>query len=375
MPSSTLARFCALPFIGFYAYAQSGPPPIPPLQSVTAMGIVTQDPMVRGRDGTYSALIDGKSYWAFDDTSLTQNNASGTNFFSNSLAWATSLDASSGITLNGNHVDSSGAPSEFMPFLPWEIAYNKAHNSNSCTADPCGANIAIWPGPVVPDPARKRILFFFGEIWRSPTYSGWISLGEGVAIYQDGKFTRPVVSPGMKYPTLLFQGTQVGFTSGWVVSGDTLYMYGNQSGFLIENTQIARVNLADVTTLSDWTYYAGNGTWSSNASDAVTVFNGGDAGSSVFYDSYLGMYVAIYGGVENDNLYYAVSYHPWGPWSAATQFYTGLPGYQNNADYAALAHPEFESGKGQTEYVTYVQDTGFLAQQLQLVQIVFGAVP
>jgi len=25
--------------------------------------------------------------------------------------------------------------------------------------------------------------------------------------------------------------------------------------------------------------------------------------------------------------------------------------------------------------VTYVQDTGFLAQQLQLVQIVFGAVP
>jgi hypothetical protein len=87
------------------------------------------------------------------------------------------------------------------------------------------------------------------------------------------------------------------------------------------------------------------------------------------------MYVAIYGGVENDNLYYAVSYHPWGPWSAATQFYTGLPGYQNNADYAALAHPEFESGKGQTEYVTYVQDTGFLAQQLQLVQIVFGAVP
>jgi hypothetical protein len=125
--------------------------------------------------------------------------------------------------------------------------------------------------------------------------------------------------------------------------------------------------------LSDWTYYAGNGTWSSNASDAVTVFNGGDAGSSVFYDAYLGMYVAIYGGVEDDNLYYAVSYQPWGPWSAATQFYTGLPGYQNNADYAALAHPEFASGNGQTEYVTYVQDTGFLAQQLQLVQIVFGA--
>jgi hypothetical protein len=136
MQSSTLARLCAIPFIGFYAYAQSGPPPIPPLQSVTAMGIVTQDPLVQGRDGTYSALIDGESVWAFDDTTLTQNNASGTNFFSNSLAWTTNLDASSGITLNGNHVDSSGAPAEFMPFLPWETAYNTAHDSNKLYSGP-----------------------------------------------------------------------------------------------------------------------------------------------------------------------------------------------------------------------------------------------
>jgi hypothetical protein len=364
-----------LALVGISAIAQSGPPPIPAIQSVTPMGIVTQDPLVQGRDGTYSAEINGKSVWMFNDTALTKDNASGTNFFSNSLAWTTNLDASNGINLNGNFVDSSGAPAEFMPFLPWEAAYNAAHDSNNCTAQPCGANIAIWPGPVVPDPARNRALIFFGEIWRSPTYSGWISMGEGVAIWQNGIITRPVVAPGTPYPTLLFQGTQVGFTSGWVVSGETLYMFGNQGEFLSENTQVAKVNLADVTTLSEWTYYAGNGTWSSSASNAATVFNGGAAGSSIFYDNYLGMYVAIYSGVFNDNLYYCVSYEPWGPWSAATQFYTGLPGYQNNADYAALAHPEFAQGNGQTEYVTYVQDTGFLAQQLQLLQIVFAAPP
>lgn len=353
------------------AHAQSGPPPIPVLQSVAAMGTVTQDPLVQGRDGTYSALMNGKSYWIFNDTALTQDNASGTNFFSNSMAWTSNLDASNGIDLSGNYVDSSGAPAAFFPFLPWEAAYNTAHSSGNCTAKPCGANIAIWPGPIVPDPARHRALIFFGEIWRAPGYTGWISMGEGVGIWQNGKITRPVVSPSSKYPTLLFQGTQVGFTSGWVVVGDTLYMYGNQGGFLIENTQVARVKLADVTNLSAWSYYAGNGTWSPNASDAVTVFNGGAAGSSVFYDPFLGMYVAIYSGVLNDNLYYNVAYEPWGPWSAATQFYTGLAGYQNNPDYAALAHPEFASGNGQTEYVTYVQDTGFLAQQLQLLQLVF----
>jgi hypothetical protein len=356
----------------FVAHAQSGPPPIPSVQSVTPMGIVNQNPLVQGRDGTYSAKINGRSVWVFGDTTLSQDNASGTNFFSNSMAWTTNFDASNGIDLTGNYVDSSGEPAEFFPFLPWEAAYNAAHNSSNCTAKPCGANIAIWPAAIVPDPTRNRALLFFDEIWRSPGYSGWITMGEGVAIWQNGKISRPVVSPGTQYPTLLFQGTQVGFVSGWVVVGETLYMYGNLGGFLIENTQVAKVNLADVTTLSDWTYYAGNDTWSPSESDAATLFNGGAAGTSIFYDALLGMYVAVYSGVFDSNLYYNVAYEPWGPWSAATQFYTGLPAYENNADYAALAHPEFTSGNGQTQYVTYVQDTGFLAQQVQLLQLVFA---
>ena len=349
--------------------AQETPPPIPLIQSVTAMGTVKQNPLIRGRDGTYSALIDGKSVWAFNDTSLTQNNAAGSNFFSNSLSWATNLNVAA---LDGDYVDASGAPIPFFPFLSWEATYNAQHSSKSCTADPCGAELAIWPGPLVPDPARNRVLIFYTEIWRSPTISGWITLGEGVAIWQNGQITRPVVNPGGSYPTLMFTGAQVGFSAGWVASGNTLYMYGNQGGFLIENTQVAKVPLASVTTPSAWTYYAGNNVWSANAADAVTVFNGGAAGSSIFYDAYLGMYVAMYSGVLNNNIYYCVSNHPWGPWSAATQFYTGLSGYQNNPDYAALAHPEFAQGNGQTEFLTYVQDTGFLQQQLQLVRVVFA---
>jgi hypothetical protein len=355
-----------------HACAESGPPPIPPIVSVTPMSTVQQSPVVQGRDGTYSAEFNGTSYWVFGDTTLTVDNASGTNFFSNSMAWATNLDASGGIVLNGNYVDSSGEPAQFIPFLPNEAAYNAAHSSTNCTAEPCGANLALWAGPIVPDPARNRMLVFFIEIWRAPGYSGWITLGEGVAIWQNGTVTRPVVNPNAPYPTLLWQGSQIGFTYGWVVSGETLYMYGNVTLGLTKDTQVARVNLANVTTLDDWTYYAGNGVWSAKPSEAVTVFNGGAAGSSVFYDAFLGMYVAIYSGVLNSNLYYNVSYTPWGPWSAPTLFYVGLPAYQNNADYAALAHPEFASGNGQTQYVTYVQDTGFLAQQLQQLQIVFG---
>src|ERR1700722_1332256 len=77
--------------------AQTGPPPIPPIQSVTPMGTVTQMPLVQGRDGTFSALIGGKSVWLFDDTAMTKANATGNNFIDNTMSWTTNLDASQGI--------------------------------------------------------------------------------------------------------------------------------------------------------------------------------------------------------------------------------------------------------------------------------------
>jgi hypothetical protein len=53
--------------------AQTGTPPIPPIQSVTPMGTVTQSPLIQGRDGTFSALLNGKSYWLFGDTTMTKD--------------------------------------------------------------------------------------------------------------------------------------------------------------------------------------------------------------------------------------------------------------------------------------------------------------
>jgi hypothetical protein len=66
--SHSLPRLLLLGFAATAVVAQTGPPPIPPVLSVTPMGIVTQDPLVQGRDGTYSALLAGKSVWLFNDT-------------------------------------------------------------------------------------------------------------------------------------------------------------------------------------------------------------------------------------------------------------------------------------------------------------------
>ena len=359
-------------FLSISSVAQTGAPPIPQVESVTPMGTVTQTPLVQGRDGTFSALINGRSYWLFDDTAMTKANATGNNFIDNTMSWTTNLDATKGITLNGNYLDSTGVPTEFMPYLPWEASYNAAHSSSNCTDTPCGAEFAMWPGPLVPDPARNRSLIFYNEIWRVAGQSTWTEIGVGIAIWQNGKITRPVVNPGTKYPVLMWTGAQTGYAGGWATVGDTLYAYGCAAGFLVQNCSVAQVALESVTVPADWTYYTASGGWSANQADAVTLFQGGAAGNSVFYDDYLGMYVAIYSGVYSDDVFYRVSYNPWGPWSNQTQIFVGLPGWEGNADYATLAHPEFAQGNGQTQYITYVQDTGFLQQVLQLVQVTFG---
>jgi Domain of unknown function (DUF4185) len=349
--------------------AQTGPPPIPPVQSVTAMGTVTQNPLIQARDGTASALLEGRSVWVFGDTAMTKANATGNNFIDNSLSWATDLNAANGITLNGDYLDSTGVPTEFMPYLPWEAAYNAAHDSKHCTASPCGAEFAMWPGPLVPDPARQRVLIFYTEIWRVAGQSSWTTIGTGIALWQNGKITRPIVNPGARFSTLIWTGTQTGYSGGWVVSGDTLYAYGCSAGFLVQNCALGKVALANATVPDGWSYYTATGTWSANPADAVTLFQGGAAGNSVFYNNYLGVYMVIYSAVFSNDVYFRVAYTPWGPWSDQTLIFTGLPGYQGSADYAALAHPEFAQGNGQIQYITYVQNTGFLAQSLQLVQV------
>jgi len=356
--------------------AASGPPPVPPVLSVTDMGTVVQNPVIYARDGTFSALVNGNSVWTFGDTPMSVPGKEGIFWDDNSLSWTSNLDASHGITLNHDLLDSTGAPSEFLPYTTAEAQYNYTHDKRHCTAKPCGAELAMWGGPVVWDPARNRVLFFYDEIWRVPGQSGWTTVGAGIAVGTPGtngwNIQRPVENPGSQTPTLMWGQKDVEFTGGSLVVNTTMYSYGCVAGFLIMNCQLAQVPLSGALDKTQWTYYAGNNTWSAKPADAVTVFQGGAAGNSVFYNPYLGMYMAIYSGVFVNDVYYRVSNAPWGPWSDQTLLFTGQSGWNNTADYAAEAHVEFAQGNGQTQYVTYVHATGLLRQDLPLVQVVFG---
>jgi hypothetical protein len=363
--------FCS----GSLLHAQStSAPAVPSIKAVVPMGVVRQNPLIYGRDGTYSAVIDGKSYWAFNDTSMKATNLDGHNFISNTLAWTDSLNASNGIYLNHDHLDKTGVPIEYMPFLPAEEQFNDVHDPNHCTATPattCGEDYAIWPGPIVPIPGTSAAYQIYGKVFRGGDVQGFQTVGTGIAIEVGGKITRPVEAPGTSEPTLMWQGTEVAYGGGWLVEDGLLYAVGCQGGFLVENCRVARVPILEVLFKQAWRYYAGGDTWSSDPNAAATVFQGGAAGNSIFYDKALHKYIAIYSGIYNNNVNYRAADHPWGPWSAETLLFVGQQGESGTANYAALAHPEFEENGGLTEYVTYVQTTGFLQQSLQLVKVQF----
>ncbi len=366
-PTSWRCAFlCAWALVGTAALAAkpNQPPPIPPVLSVEDLGLVQQNRHVNCRDGTYSAVIQGRAVWTFNDTCLNKGGVLGDQFIDNTLSWDSDFNAAEGITLENDLKDAQGVPTRFVPFTSREIDNSRKHAPNE---------LAIWPGQLVPDPQRQRALIFFGTVYRGSDI-GFRGVGAGIAVASlDFKtVTRPVQSldPNAPEPTYMWAEGERSYTGGSVTVGDMLYAYAGVGKFLSTLIHVARVPLADVLDKSKWAYYAGNGVWSANPDDSKSVYTGGAAGDTIFRSEYLGMYVAVFQPFLSNDVFYRVAWKPEGPWSDQALLFTAQQG--TDTSYAARVHPEYAQNAGQIQYVTYVKNTGFLQQQLPMVKVTFG---
>jgi hypothetical protein len=355
--------------------------------SVQDLGTIPTNPDILGRDGGYSAKFQGNSVWLYGDTFLAKPNAEGFTLIGDSFSYTSNLNAQSGITGFTEPLDAAGAPKMILPETAAEQAFNAAHNSSSgsCQEQPCGARWALWPASMVVVPAMNQTtnqsasqaLIFYSVVSAEPGNFNFQAIGNSVASWQNLQATpqRPTVSPEVVagHPDLLFAENEPNFGSSSFISNEMLYVYGCgvPSNSSDKGCRLGKVDPANVTQRSAWSYYAGNGNWSSQLSDAVSVFNG-EGILSVAWNYYLQQYVAIYSATFSQNVMLRTASNPEGPWSREVLAFTAMQPAQGNV-YDALAHPEYDANGGQTIYVSYSRSTNqSFSSQMRIVAIQFA---
>ncbi len=371
-----IACIALLGVLGTLSCGSSGPPPSLAVVQATDLGVIASNPKILGRDGGYSGTFAGNSVWVFGDTFLANPNAEGQTLISDSWASTTNLSAANGITGFQERDDSAGEPAMLLSYTAAEQAFNTSHDGNPCQQQPCGARWALWPGPVVEDTARNRALVFYQLVMAQPGAFNFAAVGYSVAIWEDfaGQPQRPTINPTADHPDLLFGQNDPSFGAAAFADGDTLYAYACNGSNLSVPCVVGRVALESVLDSSSWTFYSGNGNWSSNVSAAVTVMNAAPT-MNVSWNNYLQCYVAVYNEPFSENVVMRTSPKPEGPWSQEVTAFDALaPTNGGNSVHDAQAHPEFNGSDGQTMYVAYSHSTGAFTSELRLVSVQLKAV-
>lgn len=350
-----------------------GPPAALSVVSLTDLGTIPTNPDILGRDGAMSALFQGYSVWLYGDTFLANPNANGRTLISDSWSYTTDLNAQDGITGFQEHLDSADAPTMILPESPAEFTFNQEHNGNPCQAQPCGARWALWPATVVSDTTNDRALIFYGVVYALPGPFNFQGFGNSVATWQDfsQQPQRPVFNPPIvkDHPDLMFNQNQPNFGSAAFIQSGVLYIYGCgiPSDSSDKGCRLAKVDPASVLNLSAWSYYAGEGKWSSQSNDAVPVFDDANI-VSVSWNNYLQQYIAVYSKVLSQNVMMRTARTPEGPWSREVTAFVAMQPTSGNV-YDAHAHPEYDLNNGQTIFVTYSRATGAFTSEVRLLAV------
>ena len=354
----------------------SGPPPQLLVTNTKDLGPIPTNPDILGRDGAYSALFQGASVWLYGDTFIAKADAQNRTLLSDSWSFTTDLNAQSGLTGFQERLDSTGAPTMILPETPAEQAFNQAHNVNNCQAQPCGARWALWPGAIVVNPADNTALIFYTVVSAQPGAFNFQGIGTSVATWQSLQSLpqRPTLNPPVvaNHPDLIFTQNEPGFGSAAFISNGTLYVYGCGIGTngADKGCRLGKVAPSSAQDRSAWTFYAGNGNWSSQLGDAVSVFTGDDI-LSVSWNNYLQSYVAIYSQVFSQNVMIRTSPKPEGPWSGETVAFVAMAPSSGNV-FDAHAHSEFDVNGGQTIFVSYSRSTPApFSSEVRLVSVTF----
>ncbi|KAH7106929.1 hypothetical protein BKA62DRAFT_222224 [Auriculariales sp. MPI-PUGE-AT-0066] len=266
-----------------------------------------------------------------------------------------------------------------------ELAFQAAHDkaTTGCTGDSdpfCGSQFAHWPGPVLADPERGRIIIAYGKLCRGSEGSRCLStelagemIGWGFFFVVPelglGDRLKPSTGGAMdvtgSLDPALFGGAQDFFFSGGALAHNGFaYLYGSAN--ILEGSKVARVPLASFEDKSQWVYWDG-GAWQSDVNAGKGIMGPGAAGNTVFFSEPLNGFYNVYCPFGTNEVFMQSAPAPEGPWSDPVSLFSSTP-VNNATNYACYAHPEFASADGLTQYISFFR-TGDGAQVLTKVQL------
>jgi hypothetical protein len=341
--------------------------------STRDIGVVANDPQILTRDCGYSARFKGRSLWFFGDTILRTPNADNQQLLCNSWSLTHDTEGADGVSGFQPAVDGIGASMALIPLTGEEAAFNLRHWGKDCQVAPCETRWAIWPGTIAVDEEADIAYVFYHKVMVAAGDYNFTNVGHSVAVLEnpDGPADRPEFRLYDGYPTLLFSEERDGFGSAAVMVDQLLYIYGceMQPDDILKPCRLARVAIDEVLERDAWQFYHGRGVWSADLAGATTVFRGNDM-MSVFYNEYLGRYVAVYSQPLGTRVMIRTAEQPEGPWSRASELFEGSESQSFMGwIYDALAHPELSTDKGRTIYITYSRHTGPFRTEFRLVAV------
>ena len=356
-----------------YPSPSSGPSSGLSIATVRDLGVIPTNPDILGRDGGYSALFHGYSVWVYGDTFIAKANTEDQTLLGDSWSFTTDLNAQKGITGFQERLDSAGAPTMILPLNTAEQAFNQAHNVNNCQTQPCGARWALWPSSIVVNPSDGSALIFYMVVYALPGSFNFHGFGSSVALWQDfqGQPQRPVLNPPIvaEHPDLLFNANEPDFGSASFINNGTLYAYGCDYN---NGCKLGKVDTASAQDRSVWSFYSGNGNWSTQIGDAISVFNDANI-LSVSWNDFLQRYLAVYSPPFSQNVVMRTSVNPEGPWSSEVVAFVAMQSSSGNV-YDAHAHVEYDFNSGQTIYVSYSRSTPApFSSEVRLVAVEFNS--
>jgi hypothetical protein len=354
-------------------------PPLPAgfeltVAAVRDLGAIEVNPAILQRDAGFSAFFQGQSVWLFGDTLLEFPGADNARMLSSSLSATQDIDAGDGLAGFSENVDAVGAPAAFFPMTEREQAFNASHGGEMCEDEQdCSAHWHHWPGTIVVDLDRDLAYVFYRKVLVKTGDFNFSHVGHSISVWKNISEPpeRPVFDYVETYPTLFFsEADAAGFGSAAVVLGEDVYTYGCE---LVDDPftkpcHVARVPLARILDRSAWSFYSG-GDWSSDIAQSRPVFTGNDM-MSVFFNSYLNRFVAIYSEPMAATAMLRTATRPEGPWSAPIELFSvDAPENPYGWVYDFLAHPEFSEEGGRVIYITYSKKADETHSELRLVAV------